>query len=129
MDKKFDHLFIHPSDFDKSVDFYERILGLQRLTSWGSGDESRGVVLSSGDFTVVLAERHLAEADQSWDKGVSGTKPTIHLKTRDIKSVFSQMEQGNHIVVEPEATHWGTFWFVVSDPDGNLIALNEQDVD
>jgi uncharacterized glyoxalase superfamily protein PhnB len=25
----------------------------------------------------------------------------------------------------PEATHWGTRWFVVKDPDGNLIAFEE----
>ena len=30
------------------------------------------------------------------------------------------------VVVRPEATHWGTRWFVVADPDGNLIAYNQR---
>jgi catechol 2,3-dioxygenase-like lactoylglutathione lyase family enzyme len=123
---RFDHLFIHPSDFDKSVDFYERILHLEKRNSWGDGGEPRGVILSDGDFTVVLAERHTAHGDQSWDRGVSGTRPTIHLKIKDIESAFSQMERGEHVLIEPEATHWGALWFVVADPDGNIIAFNEE---
>jgi hypothetical protein len=30
------------------------------------------------------------------------------------------------VVVKPEATHWGTRWFVVRDPDGNLIAYEQR---
>jgi hypothetical protein len=26
----------------------------------------------------------------------------------------------------PEATHWGTRWFVARDPDGNLIAFEQR---
>ena len=28
----------------------------------------------------------------------------------------------------PEPTHWGTRWFVARDPDGNLIAFEQDDV-
>jgi hypothetical protein len=29
-----------------------------------------------------------------------------------------------HVFVE--ATHWGTRWFVVRDPDGNLVAFEQR---
>jgi uncharacterized glyoxalase superfamily protein PhnB len=29
------------------------------------------------------------------------------------------------VVVRPEQTHWGMRWFVVKDPDGNLLAFEQ----
>jgi uncharacterized glyoxalase superfamily protein PhnB len=38
---------------------------------------------------------------------------------------FRDLASVAEVVVKPEATHWGTRWFVVKDPDGNLIAYEQ----
>lgn len=113
---RFDHLFIAPADFAKSLAFYSDVLGWAILTTWGGNGEPRGAVLSGGGVKVVLAEEHRVQG---------GTRPTAHLDIHSVDLRFKVMPKGEHVVVAPEATHWGTRWFVVRDPDGNLIAFEE----
>jgi uncharacterized glyoxalase superfamily protein PhnB len=49
----------------------------------------------------------------------------MHLDIHDIDARFRALPKGAHVVSEPAQTHWGTRWFVVRDPDGNLIAFEE----
>jgi uncharacterized glyoxalase superfamily protein PhnB len=50
----------------------------------------------------------------------------LHLRVADLDQRFAQIPDGTDIVVRPEETHWGTRWFVVKDPDDNLIAYEQQ---
>ena len=115
---RFHHLFIAVADFDKSLAFYRDTLGWQVVADWGQDGKERGAVLSGGGIKVVIAEEHLA-------KGANGIQPNVHLDIHDIDARFKKIHKGAHIVVEPEETHWGTRWFVVRDPDGNMIAFEE----
>ena len=121
---EFDHIFIHPSNFDESRSFYIDRLGLSEVANWGGDGEPRGAVLKSGSFSVTVAERHADDTDNAWTHGVDGRKPTIHLNVSDLPAAFDKVGKGEHIAIEPEKTHWGTDWFVVKDPDGNLVAVN-----
>lgn len=116
---RFDHLFIAPADFERSMGFYRDVLGWSVVTTWGDEKEGRGAVLSGGGIKVVLAEKHSGH-------GVGG-RPNLHLDVHSLDSRFEAMPKGTHVVVAPEQTHWGTRWFVVRDPDGNLIAFEERD--
>ena len=115
---RFDHIFIASAKFEASLAFYRDVLGWNVLTSWGDEKEGRGAVLSGGGIKVVIAEKHRVEAD-------GRTHPHLHLDIHDVALRFKLMPKGDHVIVEPEATHWGTKWFVVRDPDGNLIAFEE----
>jgi uncharacterized glyoxalase superfamily protein PhnB len=75
----------------------------------------RGAVLSGGGVEVVIA------SEPDFPKG----RPVLHLDIHDIDARFKALPSGTHVVRKPEATHWGTRWFVVRDPDGNLIAFEE----
>jgi catechol 2,3-dioxygenase-like lactoylglutathione lyase family enzyme len=118
-----DHLFIAPSDFDRTAAFYRDALGWSAVASWGGDGEPRGIVLSGGGVRIVLAERHDTD-DHSWSHGINGHRPTLHLTVEDLDARFRELPVVE-IVVRPEATHWGTRWFVVKDPDGNLIAYEQ----
>ncbi|MEQ1877481.1 MAG: VOC family protein [Bdellovibrionia bacterium] len=123
---KFDHLFIAPKDFDKSLAFYRDNLGWKVLADWGDGKEPKGAVLkSSGGLSLTLAEEHESKGDQSWSHGINGERPTVHLNVDDIELRYAEIKDKKSVVVKPEDTHWGTRWMVVRDPDGNLIAFNE----
>jgi uncharacterized glyoxalase superfamily protein PhnB len=71
---------------------------------------------------VVIAQR---QAKGDADGGLGACRPNVHLDIHDVDARFSKIPKGAHVVKEPEETHWGTRWFVVRDPDGNLIAFEE----
>ncbi len=113
---RFHHLFVAPADFDKSLAFYRDALGWSVSAAWGEGRGERGVMLSGGAVTIVIAEK---PADDRTGR------PNLHLDIHDIDKRFSTLPPGTRVVRPPEATHWGTRWFVVEDPDGNQIAFEE----
>lgn len=115
---RFDHLFIAPQDFDASLAFYRDVLGWKVIASWEDDDKARGAVLSGGGVKVVIAESHRGTTDE--DRG-----PNLHLDIHNVDARFKKIPPGAHVKVAPEDTHWGTRWFVVSDPDGNLIAFEQ----
>ncbi len=117
---RFDHLFITPADYEASLAFYRDVLGWSVLASWGGKGEERGAVLSGGGVKVVISEGRRAGGKQD-----AGGRPNIHLDIHDVDERFRKLPKGKHVAVEPQPTQWGTRWFVVRDPDGNLIAFEE----
>ena len=121
---QFDHFFIAPSNFDNAQAFYRDCLGWRVIAAWGGDGEPRGIVLSGGGVRLVLAEQHATE-DHSWSHGFRGQRPTIHLTVEDLDVRYRELALHAEVVVRPERTHWGTRWFVVKDPDGNLLAYEQ----
>ncbi len=120
---RFHHLFIAPSDYEASLVFYRDILGWTITDGWVNDGSTRGVMLSGGGVKVVLAERRGKVAHHAPLDG--GSRPTLHLDIHDLDARFRMLPKGDHVVTPPENTRWGTRWFVVRDPDGNLIAFEE----
>ncbi len=123
--ERFDHLFVEPSSYEATVTFYKDQLGWQEVFSWGKSGEPRGVSLSGGGVSIVIAERHAA-TDHSKSHGINGHRPTVHLKVADLDAKYRQLQAFGLPLFPPEPTHWGTRWFVVRDPDGNLIAYEQE---
>lgn len=121
---RFDHLFIEPSSFDATLRFYRDQLGWSESFSWGGGGAPRGVGLSGGGVSLVLAERHAAQ-DHSKSHGINGVRPTVHLVVEDLEARYRELAAQGLPLFAPETTHWGTQWFVVRDPDGNLVAYEQ----
>ena len=119
---RFEHLFISPQDFAVSREFYVSVLGWQVVSEWTDNHGKRGVILSGGGVRVVLAEPY---DDKSICNRLAPHSSALHLDIHDIDKRFAQIRNGDHIVQPPQINHWGTRWFVVRDPDGNLIAFNE----
>ncbi len=122
--ERFDHLFVEPSSFEATVSFYRDQLGWQEVFSWGQPGKPRGISLSGGGVSIVIAERHDA-TDHSKSHGINGHRATVHLKVADLDAKYRQLQAFGLPLFPPEPTHWGTRWFVVRDPDGNLIAYEQ----
>jgi uncharacterized glyoxalase superfamily protein PhnB len=121
---RFDHVFIQPTAFDDSLSFYRDGLGWSVKFAWGHEGVPRGACLTSGQMTVVLAEDHPAQ-DHSKSHGINGSRPTLHLCVEDLDARYEELAATGRALFPPEATHWGTRWFVAADPDGNLIAFEQ----
>lgn len=124
MNDTFDHVFVAPASFDRALAFYRDTLGWQVDFDWGGNGEPRGAQLDGGGIRIVIAERHASD-DHSWSHGINGRRPTLHLRVDDVDARFAKLPAGTNIIVRPENTHWGTRWFVVNDPDDNLIAYEQ----
>ena len=122
MSDRFHHLFITPRDFDASVKFYRDVLGWEVTETWGGQGMARGAVLSGGAVKVVIGEK---SPEASGDEGLGGERPNMHLDIHSVDKRFAKIPAGAHVVRAPEETHWGTRWFVLKDPDGNLIAFEQ----
>jgi uncharacterized glyoxalase superfamily protein PhnB len=124
---RFDHLFVQPASYDASLAFYRDTLGWTVRHDWGGAGQPRGAVLASaGGMGLVLAEPHAAD-DHSKSHGINGTRPTLHLAVDDVDARYAELAARGAALFAPEATHWGTRWFVARDPDGNLIAFEQRD--
>ena len=118
MSDRFHHVSLAPADFDATVAFYRDTLGWSVSESWGGRGTPRGSILAGGGVKVVVVERDGASSGDA-------VKPRLHLDIHNIDSRFQSIPQGAHIVTPPQDTPWGTRWFVLRDPDGNLIAFEE----
>jgi catechol 2,3-dioxygenase-like lactoylglutathione lyase family enzyme len=114
---RFHHFFIRPADYDRSLGFYRDALGWSVTRSWGGEDgKARGAILSGGGVKIVISEADVAGG---------GARPDVFLDIHDIDARFRSLPSDADVVIPPQATPWGTRWFVVRDPDGNLIAFEE----
>jgi catechol 2,3-dioxygenase-like lactoylglutathione lyase family enzyme len=113
---RFHHVLITPADYEASLAFYRDRLGWTATRSWGEGP-ARGTMLSGGGMKVILTASPIA--------GFPAGRPHLHLENHDIDKRFADLRDGVEAVIAPGPTPWGTRWFVVRDPDGNLIAFEE----
>jgi len=118
MSDRFDHLSITAADFAQSLAFYRDVLGWKVVDEWPDRGSGRGAVLSGGGIRVMLRERDSPAAAPS-------EMPRIHLDIHDLDARYRALGGHAHVTVPPQDTQWGTRWFVVTDPDGNLIAFEE----
>jgi catechol 2,3-dioxygenase-like lactoylglutathione lyase family enzyme len=115
---RFHHVLIAPRDFEGSLAFYRDTLGWSVSESWGGNGEDRGAILSGGAMKVVLTESGVGEPFEP-------SKAYVLLDIHDLDKRYASLPKGTHVVVEPRETKWGTRWFVVRDPDGNLLAFEQ----
>ena len=123
---RFDPVFVEPAAIDAALAFYRDALGWAERFLWGGKGEPRGAFLAAaGGAAIVLAAPHPA-ADRSKSHGINGTRPTLHLMVDDVDARHAELAAKGAALFAPEATHWGTCWFVARDPDGNLIAFEQR---
>lgn len=94
-----------------SKHFYENLLGFEpdiyfEPTHWQSHK------CQGGNFFAV------GEAP--------GSTNEISFSVEDVESLWSKVKDAAEVVSPLEKTPWGTYRFVVKDPDGNLLAFAQE---
>jgi catechol 2,3-dioxygenase-like lactoylglutathione lyase family enzyme len=122
MADRFDYLVFTPSDFQRSLRFYQEVLGWQLLDSLEGRSAVGSVILSGGGVRIMLRPAGNGADDAAITLRAN---PTLHLDIHDVRKRFAQVPEGEHVVTAPTANEFGRLHFVLRDPDGNLVVFNE----
>jgi uncharacterized glyoxalase superfamily protein PhnB len=126
MQDRFDHFFVAPSDFERTLRFYSEVLGWEVTSRWGDVASGRGATLRSGAVEAAIAEKHVDDPADGSNRAINGVHPTLYIAVEDLDARYAALQDCSIIVIPPEDTHWGIRWFVVRDPDGNLLAFTQR---
>jgi catechol 2,3-dioxygenase-like lactoylglutathione lyase family enzyme len=104
-------------DFQKSVDFYQNILGMELIGGWDRED-GKGALLSAGGSAVI--EIYGAANGKTYD-GPSPAAFNLALLVENASAVDKLYERLSGLGVEriesPQDRPWGHRSFVIHDPD------------
>jgi predicted enzyme related to lactoylglutathione lyase len=115
---------IHPTDLDRSIDFYGRALGLAVARQFGQG-AGRGVVFFAGGGLIeVVAGRGSPAPAERGDP--AETAVALWLQVRSAEAALAELEErGVPIVRSARLEPWGLVEAWIDDPDGLRIHLVE----
>ncbi len=118
-----DQYCINVSDLDKSVHFYETVLGLE-ITHRVEEKEFREVILAGESGNRIQLAYHKGQ-DGPIEHGNGFWK--LYLQTDDCKGLYKRcIDAGAESVTEPVALeHWPVIAAFVKDPDGYLVEILE----
>lgn len=105
-----------PHDLDRTLAFYEDVLGLHRFREFGT-PPNRGVVLFLGGGYLELTEA----PEASVPAGVR-----LWLQVPDVEEACDEVRAAGHpLTAAPREQPWGLIEAVVTDPDGLELVLVE----
>ncbi len=115
--KRLNTIIIQVKDLEKSIQFYETVLNLEK----GYVDDSMAYFSfdTENDPTTILL--HIVDESEPVDKGI-----VIELLVDRLEeAVQSIRNAGFEIIQEPVDREWGVKEAIVADPDGYKIWLAE----
>jgi predicted enzyme related to lactoylglutathione lyase len=107
-------VLLHPTDFDRTFEFYGRTLGLHIYREWGQGP-GRGAVFFLGGGYLEVSGR---------GEGPVGDNVALWLQVRDVDGEHTRLAAAGVEIVEPPVDKpWGLREARVRDPDGLVLVL------
>lgn len=99
------------ANLDKAKHFYEEVLGFEpggyyAPTRWQSYKCQEGVYFAIGE--------------------APGSTNETCFTVENIEAFWSQIKDKVEVVSPLEKTPWGTYRFVIKDPDGHLLAFSQK---
>lgn len=110
------------NDIEKSLSFYEGVLGFHVKERWRHEGKLAGVELVAGTVTFYVGQ-------DDWKKGrerVKGEGFRIFCTTvQDVDALAARIKaRGATLLEEPKDQSWGSRDFAVADPDGFKITFS-----
>lgn len=110
-------ILLHPADLDRSLDFYERTIGLAIYREWGTG-QSRGVVFFLGGGGLLEISGRSPQPPSS--------AVELVLQVPDLGATRERLAAlGVVAEAEPQLMPWGLLEMTVRDPDGLALIFVE----
>ena len=117
------NVVLNVADFDASVAFYHRVLGMGIVDEWHDEDNGPGCVLQAGEGRTIelFGPPYGARADRRVHAGTE-----LALEVDDVEAWHEQLEAaGVDIVRELRHNPWGDRSFGIDDPGGLRIWILE----
>ena len=119
---RIDHLVLTVASIERSVEFYTRILGMQKI-EFGAGR----IALSFGQHKINLHQRG-KEFEPNAENAMPGSADLCFVIQTPLQDAIEQLRQQEIDVIEGPFERSGATGSIVSvylrDPDGNLIELS-----
>jgi len=111
------------NDIDKSVDWYEHILGCVVADRWVRAGKLMGATLRAGEVEFYLGQ-------DDWRKGRDRKKGEgfrlYCVTAQDVEALAATIKaRGGTLLHEPQTEPWGERDFAVADPDGFKITISQ----
>ncbi|MDO5405716.1 MAG: VOC family protein [Eubacteriales bacterium] len=118
---KFIFATIHVRDLEKSVRFYETVIGLKLARRFPAGPGMEIAFLADGPAELELI------CNQKEELSECGSYPSLGFETDDLDQAMENMKsQGVAIVSGPVQPNPKTRFFFIQDPDGVQLEIIEQ---
>lgn len=141
MIKKIDCIEIPVSDMNKSIDFYENVLGLKMsyehplwtcfdiegisfaLAASGTKGRKKGEKLCRSCSLCVL---RFAAGKMKQDEKTPTATSVVYLKVDDLDAAYQELkDKGVEFISGPKKQGWGNKTAVMLDPDKNILVLTQ----
>ncbi len=125
MDVLTSRTIIHPSDLDRSIEFYRTTLGLAVAREFGEG-RARGVVFFAGNGLIEVVSGWAAAASTGREDAPAAGPLALWLQVRSVESTLAELTgRGVAVVRTARLEPWGLIEAWIDDPDGLRIHLVE----
>lgn len=116
--------YLMVADLDRSVEFYQDVIGLQ-VTDQGDRraefETTEGSLQLEMDFDEEMLDQYGLEPPGD-DRG-RGVITVIEVES--VEDVYDRAEEaGAEILTEPQEVEWGRKLFLVRDPDGYAVEVS-----
>ncbi len=111
---------VYVSDLARSVEFFEKTLGLGLQFS----DEKFGYAsVDAGPVRMGLAQ---IDPDDEQSRALVGRQTGVGFGVPDLKAAHAELEAaGVSFSMKPAKQPWGGFMALFADPDGNVFYLDQ----
>ena len=121
---------LNVSNIDASLEFYEKALKFELVSSKEELKEWRWGIIRSGDTELMLSE---TQADLGLNKDIDPNQdtswPTIfYFYPDDVSELYQYVVDNGYKITSLEITFYGMKEFSMQDPDGHLLTFG-QDTD
>lgn len=125
MDVLSSRIIIHPSDLDRSLEFYGTTLGLAVAREFGEG-RARGVVFFAGNGLIEVVPGSVTPSGSGQAAPPATGALALWLQVRSVESTLTELTGRGVAVRRPaQLEPWGLIEAWVDDPDGLRIHLVE----
>jgi uncharacterized glyoxalase superfamily protein PhnB len=111
------------NDIDKSVAWYQDVLGCVVVDRWERGGKLMGATLRAGAVDFYLGQ-------DDWRKGKDRKKGEgcrlYCVTAQDVEALAATIKaRGGTLLHEPQTEPWGERDFAIADPDGFKITISQ----
>lgn len=112
-------------DVNRTIDFYETVLGFRRLATVPETGALNWAMLQRDDVTIMFQSRaSLGEEVPALKDVPIGASQTFYIEVSGVHALYEQLRGKVEIVADLHATFYGTHEFYFRDCNGYILSFS-----